>query len=752
MLTDDRVANMRRKSFRFLLVLVCLSVGLLHPPAAPGFNRQGVPLVGGVEQEKADIGEQEDEIQRLQHRVASDRNDATGWARLGDAYYKNKQYQLAVRAFQEAVRLKPEEARFRVDLGNALDDGGDPDGAIIQYLAAIRLEPKDPYSHRNVGVVYFRKGDRKAAEAAFREALRLKPDYWMARRSVVDVLVQKKDWKRIQHQYREALRLSRSEFLNHFGLRLLPVEQEELARASEEAVVHWCLGALFLNRVQDVKKARKEFERAARRDRNFALPHQVLAALYDMQGKGKQALDAAQEALRINGNLPNAYITVGNVHKREENLEKAVEAFQEAIRIAPDLAKAHFNLGGVYSDQREYEQAIEAYRKALVVGPKFDGRPQVHNNLAVAYFRTGLYSAAWKHVREAQRLGNSPHPGFLEALRKAAPESHELLSASRSPFEEDAGAFAIHFNGGVELMDEGKVVAAVRELRQALRLHPNHGRSREYLALVYAFSENLPRAWEQVRLMRMAGSEPPDTLLNLLNEEMPESEAVKELQRLEQEKAALEESIRREPENPETHVKLGDMLTKDLELDAAKQKYQIALSIDPEYVEAYLGLGTLYSGEEETFDQAVKHLRTYVDLAHAKGGPTEQLVSGWVGLASTFERAGREKEALETYEEALEKIPDNSILWNNAAWLYATAKQSALRDPAKALNYARKAIELAPEPNASWLDTLAEAYFINGLLDEAIDTEKKALALRPDDRFIQEQLKKFEEAKRKKKN
>ena len=85
---------------------------------------------------------------------------------------------------------------------------------------------------------------------------------------------------------------------------------------------------------------------------------------------------------------------------------------------------------------------------------------------------------------------------------------------------------------------------------------------------------------------------------------------------------------------------------------------------------------------------------------------------------------------------------------NNAAWTYASAQDASLRNPEKALEYARKAVAISKGAKANFLDTLAEALYANGLFDEAVATEKKALSLDPQYEFFPDQLKKFQAAQR----
>ncbi|OAG28484.1 M48 family metallopeptidase [Thermodesulfatator autotrophicus] len=72
---------------------------------------------------------------------------------------------------------------------------------------------------------------------------------------------------------------------------------------------------------------------------------------------------------------------------------------------------------------------------------------------------------------------------------------------------------------------------------------------------------------------------------------------------------------------------------------------------------------------------------------------------------------GREKEALAWYKKAIALEEDPEIL-NNMAWILATSKDKALRNPKEALKLAQKAT--AQKLTAVHLDTLAEAWFVNG--------------------------------------
>ncbi len=101
-----------------------------------------------------------------------------------------------------------------------------------------------------------------------------------------------------------------------------------------------------------------------------------------------------------------------------------------------------------------------------------------------------------------------------------------------------------------------------------------------------------------------------------------------------------------------------------------------------------------------------------------------------------------EEKALAAYEKAYSLEPANAEIMNNFAWLLLTSENLSLRDPSKALTLARAAATLQPKGHV--LDTLATAYWANGLVDEAVRTEKEAVFVdMAQKRFYLAQIRKF---------
>jgi len=101
-----------------------------------------------------------------------------------------------------------------------------------------------------------------------------------------------------------------------------------------------------------------------------------------------------------------------------------------------------------------------------------------------------------------------------------------------------------------------------------------------------------------------------------------------------------------------------------------------------------------------------------------------------------------EEKAYIAYEKAFSLDPVNPEIMNNFAWLLLTSENLELRDPLKALTLARGAATVMEKGYI--LDTLATAYWANGLVEEAVQTEQRAAAVDPAKRrFYQAQIERF---------
>lgn len=77
---------------------------------------------------------------------------------LGLALAEEERSEEAISHYSEAVRIKPNFAEARINLGKGYFGQGDVDGAIAELKRAILLAPRSPEAHYNLGIAYGSKG------------------------------------------------------------------------------------------------------------------------------------------------------------------------------------------------------------------------------------------------------------------------------------------------------------------------------------------------------------------------------------------------------------------------------------------------------------------------------------------------------------------------------------------------------------------------------------------------------------------
>ncbi|MFA7257408.1 MAG: tetratricopeptide repeat protein [Kiritimatiellales bacterium] len=95
-------------------------------------------------------------------------------------------------------------------------------------------------------------------------------------------------------------------------------------------------------------------------------------------------------------------------------------------------------------------------------------------------------------------------------------------------------------------------------------------------------------------------------------------------------------------------------------------------------------------------------------------------------LSTLYIQMGRFADAAKLLKELTEKFPDNPMVQNNLSWIYASSE--TMKNGKLALLHAREALLSAPAAPSVW-NTLAEAYYVSGQYDQALQASKQALEL-----------------------
>jgi len=173
------------------------------------------------------------------------------------------------------------------------------------------------------------------------------------------------------------------------------------------------------------------------------------------------------------------------------------------------------------------------------------------------------------------------------------------------------------------------------------------------------------------------------------------------------------------------------------------------LALSPNNPEAYYWLARGYSWGQADFAKAAESYEAVIRNAGQAKIEPGMLQEAHLAVAFDYENLQLWQKAAVAHDSGVRELPTDAQVLNSAAWFFATTEK-AFRNPTKALEYANRAVAVAPG-DVNIMDTLAEAYFVNGRINDAVATEQKALALAPDRADLQKQMEKFKKAQQSRK-
>jgi len=206
-----------------------------------------------------------------------------------------------------------------INLGYALQNKGDLDGAIREYRQALSLNPNltvAAVAHNNLGNALQDKGDFDGAIREYRQTLSLNPNLTVAaaaHKTLGTALHKKGDLDGAIQEYRQALSLDPNDYAFHSNL------------------------GFALAGKGDLDGAIQEYRQALSLNPNFALAHMLLGDALQRKGDLDGAIREYRQALSLNpnDNPENAttHDALGNALAQKGDLDGATQEYQTCIRI-----------------------------------------------------------------------------------------------------------------------------------------------------------------------------------------------------------------------------------------------------------------------------------------------------------------------------------------------------------------------------------------------------------------------------------
>jgi tetratricopeptide (TPR) repeat protein len=291
----------------------------------------------------------------------------------GNQYTLAREYDKAVDAYRQAIKLNPNLAAAYHGLGSTYNNMGRPGDSVEPLRTAVRLDPDNVLMHLNLGITYgnLNRGDEALSE--LQEARRLSPN---------------------------------------------------------DPRIHNHIGIVLSNNFGRFEEALAEYVEARRLNPNLSFVHFNIGLMNFRLGRYADSVGPFQEAVRLDPANRDAWFYLGEVSSKLSRYEESIDAFTKFLELKHDGPDALTNRAWnyMYAGGHGREAATDARRYLAVYGWRDTSSPYLALIAHFGYRAANMDEEARAVLEEAtKKLGTSAWPFAVVNYLKGASSAEELL-------------------------------------------------------------------------------------------------------------------------------------------------------------------------------------------------------------------------------------------------------------------------------------------------------------------------------------
>ncbi len=667
----------------------------------------------------------------------------------------------ALAAYQQALTSHPEALLAHSSAMTVLMQQNRKDDAKVQFAAMKKVSPNHPETLFFEAQLAYSDKDYKATRELADRILKMVPDSVRVLELAAAAEFQRKAYPAAQGLLVQAIKQAPTRALPRLMLaqsflrsgqpeRSIEALQPLLDVPKPDANSLALAGEAYLQ-AGDAKRSEQAFARAAKAAPEDTRVRTSLAVTQLMrQGGSPQALQML-ETLAVDDKGTRADLALISARLGQNDMLAALKAIDALQKKLPERPLAYNLRGRVQLLQKNTAAARSSFELALSKDPLYfpavaslaaiemaDNKPELAKQRLEALAKADpnshlarlalaeLSSRMNAPVAEVTRLLNEavkvnvneprPHTALVNHLLSNGDTKAALVAAQAAAAALPENVEVLDSLGRAQLM-AGDPQQALVSLRRVVTMQPNRARPLLALAEAQASSKDYDEAG---RSLRRALELQPDLLV------AKRALVVLAMQRGKPQDGlpVARELQKSNPGDATGYLLEGDLHRASKSWEAAITAYRAALQRSAP-TEAAIKLHQMLMAVGKREEAA------RFGLQWQKDKPADAAFRFYLGDAAL---AQNDFSAAELhYRAVLEASPKNALAMNNLAWLLV--KQAKPGGLAMAL----QANELAPD-RAQLLDTLAMAQAAEGQLEQAVETQKKAVARAPKDPHMRLQL------------
>ena len=407
-------------------VVVVLFMGFLFPSAL--LAGKGGPIETGKGYEAT--RQFEKALSAYQDAIRLDPNSWEARFRLGDLYRKLGRYKEAVDLLQQTVKNMG-KAEGYLSLGDSYAGILEWDQAIVQYHKALSKDPKLGPAYESLADAHLAQRDPEKAVDILKKALGKAHENPYLRYKLALILTNLQLHDDAIEQFGLVIKNTPGFYMAHFNMGVLLGLQEDLKGAERMLKKAISINPNLSSAYYELAKVYERGQKDEKAIRNYLKTSMInsftgdtslrLAELYYRMGRYDEAIPFYEKTL---DNPAIAYLMqykLGNIYRHRKEPEKAVEYYRKALKAFPVLFSARYSLALSLMDQKLYKEAAEEFKEVVRLNPRFSS----------AYFQWGVVQLHLGQKEKAQETLNEYLRQVPEGDFSSAAEI--LLAKAKTP-------------------------------------------------------------------------------------------------------------------------------------------------------------------------------------------------------------------------------------------------------------------------------------------------------------------------------
>jgi tetratricopeptide (TPR) repeat protein/serine/threonine protein kinase len=580
---------------------------------------------------------------------------------LADLYQQVEQSEDVAACLRDVLADRPRDTEIRCRLALLYCQLNETAKALSTYRAALKYDPNSLAANRQLGLLLASNDQNDEAILYLETACRLDPHDGYIRGILGKLYASTGRLRQAEETFGEALQLRQDD-------PDLRVELGDLYRQQGR-----------------VDQAVSQLQKTLRREEGHLGASKRLAQVHLDQGQYDEALGLLKKAVRFHPEDDALHRQMGEVYLMKGQLDGALEAFEKVVELRPECAEMRSRLGRVYLKKKYDDKSVEEYQKAISMDPL---APAYREDLGMAYYVSGQLEKAASELHKAAKL-DGKNADYFKALGFIY---HELnmpgpaIEHFRWALHLDPGDARTRGALGQALIAHGLANQAIDQFREALRIDPSLSLLHLSLARALASAGHHKEAARSFRAFAASiGQNESSQLLSRAFLDMGHTLLL--AGDLGQAAEVYQAALSRPDEEARARAGLAQVALARSDLKGATTHLKRALELEPLNAEVW-HVWSFVAAEKEDWDEAIRRMERALSLDADK----EEY---WVQLGRLFRKAGRSREADETFRKGAEKFPHSRARFY---WLRGrlAARQ---KDWTRAYDHFRVSLELAP---GSW--------------------------------------------------